>query len=250
MLFGFVILALIRSVDFILVINCAKLPSKEEIMIRFRSAVLYVFVIAMAIMLFASFDAEFFFDYSRFFDISPEMMYRALTDNTDNLAIEPDDPTTPPLVTEYKLGDSNTTVLNYKKKLYYLKFLSEYPEDKDFDTETVQAVTDYQTSRGLDVTGTINPQTRNSLDGEAITYAAGVRGEKITETKDLLRTLGYYPQDAVYDDVFDSEMEEAVKKYQKNNSLEMTGELDVFTLFAMMGDVTDQYDVNGELYRP
>ncbi|MCR4723416.1 MAG: peptidoglycan-binding protein [Eubacteriales bacterium] len=219
-------------------------------MIKFRSAVLYVLVIAMAIMLFASFDAEFFFDYSKFFDISPEMMFRAFTDNTDNLATESDDPTTPPLVTEYKLGDSNTTVLNYKKKLYYLKFLSEYPEDKIFDTKTVQAVTAYQTSRGLEVTGTINPQTRNSLDGEAITYAAGVRGEKITETKDLLKTLGYYPQDAVYDDVFDEEMVDALKKYQENNSLEITGELDVFTLFAMMGDVTDQYDVNGDLYRP
>ena len=45
-------------------------------------------------------------------------------------------------------------------------------------------------------------------------------------------------------------MVDALKKYQENNSLEITGELDVFTLFAMMGDVTDQYDVNGDLYRP
>ncbi|NLW70724.1 MAG: hypothetical protein GX061_06555 [Eubacteriaceae bacterium] len=209
-------------------------------MIKFKPAMLYILTVMLFILLFASFDAEFYFDFSGRFDISREMMYRAFTENTAGLVTElPPVPDTLPAA-EYSYGDENDTVASYKRKLYYLGYIKDYPEDKLMDEDMVSAVRIYQSDKALSISGTLNTLTMDTLDYEVVTYKQGVRGEDVTEYKEILRQLGYYGEQDILTDEFDEQMTEAVKTYQTDNSLEATGELDVFTLFLLMTSTTPE----------
>lgn len=220
-------------------------------MIKTKSALLYIFVTVCVLMLFSSFDAENYFDYASALNVSDSVMLKALKDDMSELYVQKDEDKTPTgeAVTEYVLNDESEVIKQYKSILYYLDYC-DYPENGRFDAALQAALRKYQTEKLITVNGILNEETMNALDSEVLTYKEGKYGEMILEYKKTLRSLGYYESDTVITDSFDSEMTETVKKYQKNNSLEETGILDIETQIMLRKPIENQADVNGKIVTP
>jgi cell wall-associated NlpC family hydrolase len=60
----------------------------------------------------------------------------------------------------------------------------------------------------------------------------GDRGDMVRDTQNALMIFGYY--DDIPNSIFDDKMEEAVKKFQKENQLEVTGKIDGGTYSKLM----------------
>ncbi len=243
---------------FIIESLCAKI--KNDFMMKFvevnrlikaKSALLYIFITICVLMLFASFDAESYFDYASALNVSDEIMLRALKDDMSGLYIptEEEEEPTSTSVTEYVLNDESEVIKQYKFTLYYLDYC-EYPEDGRFDAAMQTALRKYQTEKLITVSGILDEETMNVLDSEVLTYKEGKYGDAIMEYKKTLRSLGYYESDSVITDAFDSELTEIVKKYQKNNSLEETGILDIETQIMLRKPVENQADSDGNVKTP
>ena len=220
-------------------------------MLKPKSVLLYIFIMVLFILLFASFDAEPYFEYAAYMDVTDSGMYRALTDNMSGLRPEEpvggDDQTG--YVTEYVLNDESSVIRSYKFILYYLDY-AEYPSNGIFDSDLLEAVKRYQTERLLDVNGILDKATMESLDSEVLTYSEGKYGDAILYYKDRLQSLGYYPKNATLTDGFDAEMTGIIKKYQKNNGLAQNGTLDVDTQVCLRKPLENQADVDGKVQNP
>lgn len=134
--------------------------------------------------------------------------------------------TTPDILTEYNIGDSGEEVFSYQKLLYYMDYLKILP-DGNFGDGTKAAVEKYQTSKKLEVTGKLDSVTLTALLSEKIEYSKGKTGNEIKDYQMILYYLDYlssYPEGE-----YGSGTETAVKKYQKDNSLEETGNIDIAT---------------------
>ncbi len=128
----------------------------------------------------------------------------------------------------YTLGDSSEEVLAYQKLLYYLGYLGTLPEGKykdipegDFEKTTEAAVKEYQTKEKLQVTGALDAETQKSLISKPIEFNVGQSGEQIQSYQLTLYYLDYikdYPSGS-----FDNLTETAVKTYQEDRKLEITG---------------------------
>ncbi|MBR2779818.1 MAG: peptidoglycan-binding protein [Eubacteriaceae bacterium] len=220
-------------------------------MLKPKSVLLYIFIMVLFILLFASFDAEPYFEYAAYMDVTDSGMYRALTDNMSGL--RPEEPAggddQPGYVAEYVLNDESSVIRSYKFILYYLDY-AEYPTNGIFDSDLLEALRRYQTERLLDVSGILDKATMESLDSEVLTYSEGKYGDAILYYKDRLQELGYYPQNAVLTDGFDEEMTDIIKKYQKNNGLAQNGTLDVDTQVCLRKPLENQADVDGKVQNP
>ena len=110
-------------------------------MLKTKSVMLYIFIMVLFILLFASFDAEPYFEYAAYMDVTDAGMYRALTDNLSGLRPEepsgPDAPTGS--VTEYVLNDESSVIKSYKFILYYLDY-ADYPTNGIFDSDLLDAL--------------------------------------------------------------------------------------------------------------
>jgi len=133
-------------------------------------------------------------------------------------------------VVDYKQGKSSEDIKKYNYILYYLGYLEDEPNDT-FTAETKVACENYQKEKELPVTGTITPQTRRSLDDETITYKKGHKGDVIKDYQNILIRAGYLKGSA--SGTFDSKTQAAVKSYQSDKSLAVTGMLDVKTMEAL-----------------
>ncbi len=140
---------------------------------------------------------------------------------------------------EYTLNKSSDDILNYKLKLYYLGYFDEYPSD-EFDKEAEAATEKYQSDKGLSVSGTINAQTRTSLDSEDIEYKKEHQGEEIKSYQLTLKSLGYFEETTDVNGYFGIATETAVKFYQENNNLEETGTLNKETQESLKKPESDQ----------
>ncbi|MBO4359390.1 MAG: peptidoglycan-binding protein [Eubacteriaceae bacterium] len=220
-------------------------------MLKPKSVMLYIFIMVLFILLFASFDAEPYFEYAAYMDVTDAGMYRALTDNMTGLRPEePDSPDTPVgTVVEYVLNDESSVIKSYKFILYYLDY-AEYPSNGIFDSDLLNALKLYQAERLLEVTGILDRATMESLDSEVLTYSEGKYGDPILYYKDRLQSLGYYPKNAALTDGFDAELTEILKKYQKNNGLAQNGLLDVDTQVCLRKPLENQADADGKVQNP
>lgn len=219
-------------------------------MFKPRSVILYIFVMMLFILLFASFDAEPYFVYSASLGVNDAGMYRSLTDNMEGLEPKPvtgDDDFEP--VTQYVLNDESSVIKAYKFTLYYLDYI-DYPTNGIFDSVLKKAIEKYQAERLLTVNGILDEKTMESLDSEVLVYTEGKYGDPIIYYKDRLQSLSYYEHGTVLGDAFDEELTEILKAYQKNNGLVVTGILDVDTQVCLRKPLENQADAEGNILHP
>jgi len=138
---------------------------------------------------------------------------------------------------EYKLGKTGDAIKEFQMILYYLDYI-QFSPDGEFGSSTELSVKNYQTAKSLEVTGTINKETQNSLKNEVIVYIPGKKGEEIMEFQEVLIALGYLSGQP--DGQFGTLGSNALKEYQKNNKLEETGIIDVPTQTLLRKPIEEQ----------
>lgn len=145
-------------------------------------------------------------------------------------------------------GDKVKTVQNKLKKLgYYSKSV-----DGDYGSGTEEAVKAFQKNNGLKVTGKVNSTTLNKLCSsdakkagesdkkENDTCSPGDTGDTVKKLQKKLKNLGYYSK--AIDGDYGKGTQEAVKAFQKNNGLKVTGK-------ANSSTVSKLYDSNAKKAR-
>ena len=96
-------------------------------------------------------------------------------------------------------------------------------------SQTAQALKAYQKDKGLSVTGVYDEETQQMMQRKAGgTYAKGDRGAEVKRYQRRLLRTGYLEGHA--DGVFGSATEKAVRNFQKDNKLQVTGGLDEKTM--------------------
>lgn len=210
-------------------------------MVKTKSVLIYVIVMSTILLLFSSFDAEFDFTYTTKLNISDKMMYYAFTSNMEDL--NSTDITTQDenekIADSYSLSDSSEYIKKYKYILYYLGYM-EYPADNKFDKTLQSAVLAYQQNKKLEVTGILNTATMTALDAEALIYKEGQKGDAILNFQNILKDLKYFETEKELNGIFDIDTTDAVKNYQQNNNLAVTGTLNSETQAALSRNLTEQ----------
>ena len=94
--------------------------------------------------------------------------------------------------------------------------------------KTAAALQEYQRDQGLPETGILDEETQESLNREAREeYKRGDRGDGVKRYQRRLSKAGYLTEDA--DGVFGEATEKAVKDFQKDNDITVTGRIDAKT---------------------
>jgi peptidoglycan hydrolase-like protein with peptidoglycan-binding domain len=127
----------------------------------------------------------------------------------------------------YSLGKEGEEILRYQMILYYMDYLIQYPNGS-FGEETASSVQRYQRDKGLEVNGELDKVTRDSLFAESITYKIGKRGDAIKVLQEKLISLGYL--DGQADGQYGNMTAQGVMRFQQENDLEETGNLDPETI--------------------
>ena len=94
--------------------------------------------------------------------------------------------------------------------------------------KTAAALQEYQRDQGLPETGILDEETQESLNREEREeYKRGDRGDGVKRYQRRLSKAGYLTEDA--DGVFGEATEKAVKDFQKDNDITVTGRIDAKT---------------------
>ncbi len=194
-----------------------------------KKAILYVFIMLILLWSGASFSSQNLTRYSAYVNLSSKNMtaimkndYQTLMglNDTDNISQANSE-----LI--YKLDDENEEILTLKYKLYYLNYFQTQPGSGVLDNAMSEAIKKYQLKKGLNVSGTIDRATYDSLIGEQITYVEGKTGDDIKQYQLILFYKGYlnvYPSG-----YYGTVTTDAVTSYQKDKKLNSSGKLDVQT---------------------
>ena len=208
-------------------------------MLKIKPLLIYVIATFMVLILFSSFDAEFYFEHSSKLNITDKIMYIAFTSSMDELYINEPSGDDTQKASSYELNDSSDFIEDYKYILYYLDY-TDYPETNEFDVDLQSAVLQYQQLNDLEVNGILDTPTMDSLDAESIVYQMGKRGPQILNYQQILKELGYIAEDVEINGTFGEATRDAVEWYQNNNDLTSTGTLDVDTQTALLRNIPDQ----------
>lgn len=208
-------------------------------MLKIKPLLIYVIATFMILILFSSFDAEFYFEYSSKLNVTDEIMYIAFTFSMDELYINDPPGNDTEKATSYELNDSSDYIEDYKYILYYLDYL-DYPEDNVFNVDLQSAVLQYQQLNDLEVNGILDTPTMDSLDDESIVYQMGKKGPQILIYQQILKELGYIAEDTEINGTFGEATRDAVEWYQNNNDLTNTGTIDADTQTALSRNLYDQ----------
>ncbi len=200
---------------------------------KFKWVVLYIVAAVAAIILFSSFEAQFYFTYAATINLSDKMMMRAYTNDFSNIASDGSE------ITVYSEGDSDDMITTFKVKLYLLDYMS-YPTDNTFDAATKTAVENYQTAKGLTVNGMLDAPTQEALNAEEIEYVQGHMTSAIIPYQETLIELGYLAEGSQADGNFTQELQTAIESYQTNNSLTVTGTINKQTQEALSRPISEQ----------
>lgn len=203
-----------------------------------KSFFIYIIAVVFVIALSASFGVANYMKESYNVDLSTKVVYYAYNGNLAQFLggkVKAEKEVAKDYSKEYKVGDSGDAVLLYKKDLYFLDYLSDYPNDK-FDDATSKAVKEYQKTLLLTQSGKLDKATMKSLDDESIEYKKGKQGDEIKEYNIMLYYLGYL--DTYPSNLFDADVKVAVEKYQKDKNLPVTS-----TMTTQTRDSLDNEDI-------
>ena len=143
-------------------------------------------------------------------------------------------------------GSTGETVSVLSKRLCDLGYLQEI--SSQYDERVAQAVADFQTANGLDVTGVADIDTQKRMNSsEAVTrerfmaafstryqgksLQAGDAGDEVKRLQAALSETGFYSHPS--DGEFGEGTRRAVAEYQRANGLEATGIADSSTLLRL-----------------
>jgi peptidoglycan hydrolase-like protein with peptidoglycan-binding domain len=139
----------------------------------------------------------------------------------------------------YKSGDSDDSIIPFQKKLVKLGYLAaDYECKGKMDSKTVSAIKTFQEANGLVRDGCLGPATMEQLDSkDAVAYALrlGMSGSDIKKAQQRLHKLGYIRSSQITG-YYGETTEEAVKVFQKRNSLSQSGEINAKTLEKLNSD--------------
>ena len=139
----------------------------------------------------------------------------------------------------YKSGDSDDSIIPYQKRLQKLGYLdSSYVCSGKMDSKTVSAIKQFQEANGLVRDGCLGPATMAQIDSRnAVQYAMrlGMSGSAIRAAQQRLYKLGYIRSSQITG-YYGETTAEAVKSFQKRNSLSQTGEINAKTLDKLNSD--------------
>ena len=139
----------------------------------------------------------------------------------------------------YKFGDSDDSIIAYQKRLVKLGYLeSSYECKGKMDSKTVSAIKTFQEANGLVRDGCLGPATMAQLNAkDAIAYALrlGMSGSDVKAAQQRLYKLGYLGKGQATG-YFGESTVEAVKAFQKRNSLTQNGEINAKTLEKLNSD--------------
>lgn len=145
--------------------------------------------------------------------------------------------------TTYKVGSVSNDVYFLEERLQKLG----YPitPDRVYDDETARIVRIFQRANGLDVDGIAGPKTltklysvtavvysQSSSTNDYIYLERGSRGTLVTQVQNRLKELGYYT--IRVDGIFGVGTQSAVRAFQRNNALSVTGVVNKETYTAIM----------------
>jgi peptidoglycan hydrolase-like protein with peptidoglycan-binding domain len=135
-----------------------------------------------------------------------------------------------------KLGDTGDDVKRLQRVFARSKVLGPDSVDGVFGPETEQAVKDFQQSNGLVVDGVAGPVTWSHIHPyreASPTLQAGSLGAVVAMLQGVLKTgFGYT---GAIDGVFGQLTETAVRQYQANSGVSVTGVVDERTWMAPAG---------------
>ena len=141
-------------------------------------------------------------------------------------------------------GDRGDEVLRMQKLLlnrgYYL---GEYGADGDFGQATYEAVREFQAYHGLEIDGEYGPASRAILEQpfNRDYLQKGDSGESVRTMQLLLLKAGYNIGAAGADGNYNTDVVNAVKKFQKKHGLTVTGKYDENTKHKL-NDVVSKID--------
>lgn len=127
-------------------------------------------------------------------------------------------------------GQSGAMVLKMQKRLIELRYLSGIVNER-FDRDTLNAVNAYQKQVGIEVSNTMTAEQLEALYSEDAPKSAdfdtlkyGYSGDDVAELQSRLASLKYY--DRKTSGNFSQAVVEAVKAFQEDYGLEVTGNAD------------------------
>jgi len=129
-------------------------------------------------------------------------------------------------------GENSDVVKRYQARLYKLGYLTTDP-DGNFGHDTEAAVKLFQELNGLIADGYVGPATKELLlssDAQANAMTIGMRGETVERVQKQLKKLGYLSSVTGY---YGSDTENAVRAFQKRNSLSSDGKVGKNTMASL-----------------
>ena len=139
----------------------------------------------------------------------------------------------------YKSGDTDEQIKQYQQRLIKLGYLPDsYDVKGKMDSKTVSAIKTFQEANGLVRDGCLGPATMEQIMSKnAVKYAMrlGMSGSSIKKAQNRLHSLGYLRGSQVTG-YYGETTEEAVKAFQKRNSISQSGEIDEKTLDKLNSD--------------
>lgn len=156
-----------------------------------------------------------------------------------------------------------------------LKCLGYFPEYIDatgyFGSNTIDSIINFQNAKNIEATGSINQETINAINEYSTTIKAasnlkkekssaiistektsqcttntnfelGDNSGKIKDLQELLKCLGYFPQEIDISEFFGSITREGIKEFQINNNFFPSGELNQKTI-----DLLNSYSIEREV---
>lgn len=141
----------------------------------------------------------------------------------------------------YAKGNRGSVIAEMQEKLQEAGCL-EGTADGVYGTDTYEAVRKYQMDRGIPVSGAIDEMTYSALmnQGEEAdsqrgygpyVYARGDHGAEIEALQKKLQSMGYL--DDIADGIYGENTEAAVRKFQKEHGLSVSGSMDRKTIDAV-----------------
>ncbi|GGA64830.1 peptidoglycan-binding protein [Ornithinibacillus halotolerans] len=129
-----------------------------------------------------------------------------------------------------KVGDKGSAVIELKEQMNRLGFPINNTTNT-FGVETEKAVNNFQKHYGLIASGVVNPKTVNKIESIlASPFQYGVTHEDSIQLKKYLEKLGYVNWKNEPNGYYGRSTENAVKRFQEDNGLPVSGIIDEITL--------------------
>lgn len=127
----------------------------------------------------------------------------------------------------YAEGKTGDDIKQYQLILFYTGYLNVYPSGY-YGSVTTEAVIKYQKDKSIIQSGKLDVQTQGLLRNETYAFNKGQKSVVILEMQKILIAKGYLT--GTVDGTFDDNTELAVQKFQKDNSLQVSGIMDKDTI--------------------